>query len=225
MRIGGNVVLLGVPDKVLIVLAAVLGLVMTALTVGASAANQPRSVVVIGDSYTKGSGENSGKDSLWLAKVSKDLHLDSMNLAEGGAGYVHPNAGGKTFFTHVKAVPSKSDLVIVFGSLNDVEGYDAVRAAATKLYADIRKETDAPVLVVGPTWPNGQPSPAVVASRDAVRDAAASAGDDFIDPIGWLAGRPDLIGGDHLHPNNAGHSYLAGKLEPIIAAKLDQASR
>jgi len=40
----------------------------------------------------------------------------------------------------------------------------------------------------------------------------------FIDPLveGWFVGRPDLIGSDGVHPNDAGHAYLAAKIARLI---------
>ena len=44
----------------------------------------------------------------------------------------------------------------------------------------------------------------------------------FIDPLaeGWFVGRPDLIGSDGVHPNDAGHAYLAAKIAPLIRNQL-----
>ncbi|MDT4998170.1 MAG: hypothetical protein QOK12_275, partial [Mycobacterium sp.] len=47
-------------------------------------------------------------------------------------------------------------------------------------------------------------------------------GATWIDPIAerWFVGRPDLIGADGVHPTDAGHAYMAGKIAPLIAAQL-----
>ena len=44
----------------------------------------------------------------------------------------------------------------------------------------------------------------------------------FVDPLaeGWFVGRPDLIGADGVHPNDAGHAYLAEKIAPLIRSQL-----
>ena len=80
----------------------------------------------------------------------------------------------------------------------------------------------AKLLVIGPPWPTETPPPAVLRIRDALRDQAWGAGALFIDPIaeGWFVGRPDLIGGDGVHPNDAGHVYLAEKITPLIYDEL-----
>ena len=58
--------------------------------------------------------------------------------------------------------------------------------------------------------------------RDSLRDQAAQIGAAFIDPIadGWFVGRPDLIGQDGVHPNDAGHAYMADKIAPLILNQL-----
>ena len=46
--------------------------------------------------------------------------------------------------------------------------------------------------------------------------------EEFVDPLaeGWFVGRPDLIGADGVHPNDAGHAYLAEKIAPLIRSQL-----
>jgi hypothetical protein len=56
--------------------------------------------------------------------------------------------------------------------------------------------------------------------RDAVRDAAVAAGVTFVDPLveEWFTGGVGLIADDGVSPNDAGHAYLAGVLEPYLPA-------
>ena len=35
-------------------------------------------------------------------------------------------------------------------------------------------------------------------------------------------GRPELIGGDGVHPTDAGHAYMADKIAPLIGAELNR---
>ena len=58
--------------------------------------------------------------------------------------------------------------------------------------------------------------------RDSLRRQALAAGAVFIDPIaeGWFVGRPDLIGGDGVHPTDAGHAYMAERIAPLIYDQL-----
>jgi lysophospholipase L1-like esterase len=60
--------------------------------------------------------------------------------------------------------------------------------------------------------------------RDVLNAAARAAGAAFVDPIGdrWFVDRPDLIGPDGVHPNDAGHEYLADKIAPLIRIQLSR---
>lgn len=51
---------------------------------------------------------------------------------------------------------------------------------------------------------------------------AQLAGATFVDPIAarWFVSRPDLIGADGVHPTDAGHAYMAGKIAPLIGTQL-----
>lgn len=60
-------------------------------------------------------------------------------------------------------------------------------------------------------------------NRNAVRDSATARGIAFVDPLeeGWFRdGITGLIGLDGVHPNDAGHAYLAEKLAPHIQSLL-----
>jgi lysophospholipase L1-like esterase len=58
--------------------------------------------------------------------------------------------------------------------------------------------------------------------RDILRMQAGFAGATFIDPIAerWFVDSPALIGADGVHPTDAGHAYLAGRIAPLISAQL-----
>ena len=78
------------------------------------------------------------------------------------------------------------------------------------------------LLVIGPPWPSADVPPAVLQIRDVLRFTAGMAGATFIDPIaeGWFVGRPDLIGADGERPTDAGHTYMAERIAPLISAQL-----
>lgn len=52
--------------------------------------------------------------------------------------------------------------------------------------------------------------------------AAVAAGALFVDPLAseWLLDRPELIGADGVHPDDTGHAYLAGLIEPVVRSAL-----
>jgi lysophospholipase L1-like esterase len=80
------------------------------------------------------------------------------------------------------------------------------------------------LLVIGPPWTDSDPPLDVLYIRDILSFEANEAGATFIDPIseGWFVGRPDLIGPDGVHPNDAGHAYMAEKIAPLIHAQLSR---
>lgn len=117
--------------------------------------------------------------------------------------------------------------MLYFGSLNDgsESGLD-VAAATTAVHETFTKThataPDTKLLVIGPAWPSSDVPPHAWALRDVLAQQASEIGATFVDPLAerWLQGDPTLIGADQIHPNDAGHRYLAEKIEPLIAAQL-----
>lgn len=187
-------------------------------------------VAVIGDSYTEGSGEggtgpNSWPQLAWSMLAQQGMAVDGAVAAEGAAGYGHLGVNGDLFRDLLTRVVRPDDaLVVFFGSRND-ELVDPVTfaglAADTLLKARFAAPT-AKFLVIGPLWPVVAPPPEVLRARDILRGAAGLVGAVFVDPIdeGWFDGRPDLIGSDRIHPNDAGHLYMAEKIAPRIYEQL-----
>jgi lysophospholipase L1-like esterase len=123
-----------------------------------------------------------------------------------------------------RAVHPDDSLVVFFGSRND-QGVDPTVLAgmAHDAFALARRlAPTANLLVVGPPWPTPDVPPDVLQIRDVLRSQAQWAGASFFDPIlaGWFAGRPDLIGPDGVHPTDAGHTYMAQRLVPLISSQL-----
>jgi lysophospholipase L1-like esterase len=114
--------------------------------------------------------------------------------------------------------------VVFFGSRND-QGVDpgllAERARDT-FDAARNFAPSARFLVIGPPWPTADVPGSMLVIRDVLNAEARAAGAAFVDPIGdrWFVDRPDLIGPDGVHPNDAGHAYLADKIAPLIRTQL-----
>jgi lysophospholipase L1-like esterase len=186
-------------------------------------------VVVVGDSYTMGSEDNGQDPNDWPALVWRQLgHLHFLIqpdvVGEGGSGYALPGDQGHVFGEHAAAaVQPTTDLVVFFGSANDMDPPpDAVRNAVHDTLVKTRATAPkARMLVIGPAWPFADPPATVWRIRDIVRDEA-TVGAVFVDPLaeGWLVGDPALIGADGFHPNDAGHQYLADKIAPLIQVQL-----
>ena len=187
-------------------------------------------VAVIGDSYTTGTdegglGPNSWTARAWQTLASGGLRITADVAAEGRAGYVVPGDHDSVFEDlTAKAVKPDDALVVFFGSRND-QGVDSgllnERARGT---FDLARHLapSARFLVIGPPWLSADVPDSMLAVRDVLNAAARAAGAAFVDPIGgrWFVDRPDLIGPDAVHPNDAGHVYLADKIAPLIRTQL-----
>ncbi|MGD9619378.1 MAG: GDSL lipase [Mycolicibacterium sp.] len=188
-------------------------------------------VAVIGDSYTTGGDEGGSGPKGWPSQVWKSLAhsgiaVTPMVAAEGGAGYCTRGNRGSVFEDlTIRAVKPNDALVVFFGSRNDMD-VDPTRLSVAmfgtfKLARQIARS--AKFLVIGPAWPTADPPPAIRRIRDVLGYQAELAGATFVDPIAarWFVGSPDLIGEDGVHPTDAGHTYMAGKIAPLIGAQLN----
>jgi lysophospholipase L1-like esterase len=189
-------------------------------------------VAVIGDSYTTGTDEGGLGPKSWTALAWHTLAQRGVRIAadvaaEGGAGYGVPGDHGSIFEDLTgRAVKQDDALLVFFGSRND-QGVDpemlAGRARDTFDLARILAPS-ARFLVIGPPWPTADVPESILQIRDVLNAAARTAGAAFVDPIGdrWFVDRPDLIGPDGVHPNDAGHQYLADKITPLIGMQLSR---
>jgi lysophospholipase L1-like esterase len=191
-------------------------------------------LLVIGDSFTGGSDMGgTGKDGwpslVQLGYTKGGARLQLNLLGRGGAGYVTKGLAKETFGETFKGNAfANQDVAVVFGGINDSDKpAAAVGAAASALYADIKKNSPkVELIVVGPAWPNDTPIPNMLEVRDAIKASALKAGATFIDPIedGWFTGAAhSMIGVDGTHPDNDGHKFMAGKLSPTIVADVKKA--
>jgi lysophospholipase L1-like esterase len=187
-------------------------------------------VAVIGDSYTTGTDEGGKGPNTWTARAWRTLaHQDLLVTAdvasEGRAGYgVRGDHGSLFGDLTARAVKRDDALVVFFGSRND-QGVDPVylaQMARDSFDLARRSAPHARLLVIGPPWPTAEVPGSVLLIRDILLDQARIAAATFVDPIadGWFFGRPDLIGADGVHPNDAGHTYMADKIAPLIRAQL-----
>lgn len=187
-------------------------------------------IAVIGDSYTTGGPEGGLGEKGWTTQAWQILAQQGMAPtadvgAEGGAGYGTRGNRGSLFEDLTAATVKPDDTLVVFyGSRND-QGVDPTQLSiltyGTFLLAR-RLAPSALFLVIGPPWPTADVPAAVIRIRDTLRYQAELAGATFVDPIAarWFVDRPELIGPDGVHPTDAGHTYMAEKIAPLISAQL-----
>lgn len=184
-------------------------------------------VAVVGDSYTTGSDMDSGPASNWSALMAEELRRDRPGLemhveAGPGSGYGSGGVRGLDFEQLARvSMPTDVDLIIVFGSLNDSRSSPSTVAdSARSLMNWLQNERpDATVLVIGPPWIDERVPTNLLLARDAVRAAALDIGATFLDPLseGWFAGdAASMIGGDGVHPTDAGQRHMAERITPSV---------
>jgi lysophospholipase L1-like esterase len=189
-------------------------------------------VAVIGDSYTTGTDEGGLGPNSWTARAWQTLGARGVRIAanvaaEGKAGYAVPGDHGSVFEDlTARAVKPDDVLVVFFGSRND-QGVDPgllTERARNAFDLARRFAPSARFLVIGPPWPTADVPGSMLMIRDVLNATARAAGAAFVDPIGdrWFVDRPDLIGPDGVHPNDAGHEYLADKIAPLIRMQLSR---
>ena len=187
-------------------------------------------IAVVGDSYTTGSDQGGNGPQGWAPQAWKALSDHGIAVtptvaAEGGAGYCRRGNRGSVFEDlTVRAVKPNDVLVVFFGSRNDmnVEPTRLSIAMYGTLKLARRIARSAKLLVIGPPWPTADPPPEILRVRDVLGYQAELAGATFTDPIAarWFVGKPELIGKDGVHPTDAGHTYMADKIAPLIGTQL-----
>jgi GDSL-like Lipase/Acylhydrolase family len=187
-------------------------------------------IAVIGDSYTTGTDEGGLGPKSWTARAWQTLAQRGVRIAadvsaERGAGYFVPGDQDSVFEDlTARAVKPDDALVVFFGSRNDQVVDPSLLAGRARDTFDLARilAPSARLLVIGPPWPTADVPEPVLQIRDVLNAAARGAGAAFVDPIGdrWFVDRPDLIGLDGVHPNDAGHAYLADKIAPLIRMQL-----
>ncbi|MFS1302908.1 SGNH/GDSL hydrolase family protein [Streptosporangium longisporum] len=174
-------------------------------------------VMVIGDSFTVGSGPVRGWNG-YAARVARELGWQLVTAGAAGTGYVNPGRVGRTFqrsFEEELSWRPAPDLVIVSGGRNDRRiGAARIENAAVRLVGSIRRRwPHTGIVMVGPIWVAKAP-PWAYRIREAVAIAAERLEVPFLDPLdvldthgrGW--GRGAVLP-DGVHPTLLGHLRLS----------------
>lgn len=174
-------------------------------------------VVFIGDSYVAGAGATT-QSNRWTTLAARELGWEEVNKARGGTGYVAaggPAACGRDYcppFPEVLTDPFNRvpDIVVISGGRSDPLDLDAFRTGVTATLAGVRTVwPDAELVVTNPLW-DDDPVPASIVDKHAIVLEVAAAHNALVLDLGQpLRDRPDLVAGDGVQPNDAGHRTIA----------------
>jgi lysophospholipase L1-like esterase len=168
--------------------------------------------VFIGDSYTQGSEK-------WPGEVAQAQGWQMVNLAKGGTGYAARLTGSRAAkgcgldecpnFAEmaVTAIKRTPDVVVVVGGRND--GGKDIAQPAHSLFKKLRAGLpEARIIAVQPMW-DSSPYPALLVGYGKIIKKEVKAVDGEYVKIGSpLAGHPELIRGDGVHPTGEGQRVL-----------------
>jgi lysophospholipase L1-like esterase len=197
-----------------------------------AAVREPVPVAIIGDSYTSGADVGGLDDANWTAIMARNAAAAGIPLrltvsGKPSSGYLTVGGEGTTFLSEARRIVTPDDrVVIVFGSRND--GNADVTTAAEATFDVIEQNAPhAKVIAIAPFPTTGETNetnsevpPYLLKMARELQVAAARKNVTFVDPVhdGWFADRPDLIGSDTWHPNDAGHRQIADKITPVVLA-------
>ena len=175
--------------------------------------------VAIGDSISHGRGVLPAQ--AWPEQVAATRKWALDDLAISGSGFVKAGWGSFTYDAQVDtALKLHPRIVLIAATRNDLTiGDQALRAKTTLLLERIRSALpEATIVGTSAIWGADSP-PARLSAVDAlVREAVTGVGGTFLDLGLPLAGHPELLQADHIHPNAAGQSVVAGLVERALDA-------
>jgi lysophospholipase L1-like esterase len=171
-------------------------------------------VAVLGDSFAPAEGQPLADYNFTAVAASQLGWGEVLPFGQGGTGYTNPgqaDEGDTVYGDRVERVIAASpDVVIVQGGTNDRD-YQSTRDAAGSVFAQLKAGLpQAQIVAMGPLATGTLDEATMTPARDAIRDAAAAEGIEFIDPLdgGWL-GRDASLFVDGVHPNAEGQRQIA----------------
>ncbi|MDQ1128808.1 SGNH/GDSL hydrolase family protein [Microbacterium sp. SORGH_AS_0888] len=183
-------------------------------------ANRMR-IVTIGDSIMSGYGLDVGE--AWPVLLANKAHVSLTNLACGGMGFIAVGDCGTPYSGFVPALAAlQPDVAIVQSSSNDFDEDPATLHAATvSTVQEIHEAApDAMIIGLSTIWNDEEETPDEVGTTSTdLRDAIALVGGEFLDVGQPLAGHPNWMQEDDVHPTYRGQQAI----EEAVHAKLEDA--
>ena len=179
-------------------------------------------VVFLGASITAGCCTKTVPS--WPNQVSAQLDWQIINLARRGTGFTHGNRYGvcsdgscrSIAQMAVRAVTKRPDAVVVSGGRNDCQvalsdpkrTQDAINQTFDSLRLGLPYT---PIIAMSVIYNQKRAIPECYSRVNSWIAAAASRNHAAFVPdvTTWMAGHPDYLNSDHVHPNDAGHTEIA----------------
>ena len=175
-----------------------------------------------GDSYFVGGGCSPDAKQNMAYLAGTELGYRTTVRGAGGTGFVaaNPEYDIPPYLAqiHEGALDVRNpELVVIAGGSNDVgQPVDRVKKNARKILRIARKKYPHALLVlVGPMDPYGGYADSIPI-RDALRAVAKGLAVPFIDDMTWLAGHPEWLCDDYVHPTYAAHGPLGKRLAKAL---------
>lgn len=146
--------------------------------------------IVIGDSYTEPTVNDSGTKMQWdgyVQQLSYLLGVDAWSCGAGGTGYLKTFSGRVNFKDRLTDVINNNPDVVVFaGGINDYGTFtaSAIGDQALSCFQQVKAALPkAQIIVLSPWWPRGPQTYAsnLLATADAIKSAALQVGALWID--------------------------------------------
>ena len=180
-------------------------------TIASAQLPAPSRVVTLGDSLMAGSGLSAGE--AWPDLLARSEDVSVTNFACGGMGFVVPGECGTTYAGLSPAIAAlKPELIIVQSSSNDFwQDPDEIRLDTDDTVVELHDAApEARIVGLSTIWNDDPEVPDDTATTsDALRDAIDSVGGTFIDVGQPLAGHPEWLQDDDIHPTAGGQTEIA----------------
>jgi acyl-CoA thioesterase-1 len=191
----------------------------TAPTTGtAEATSEPGPVVVaIGDSIMD--GHNVESSHAWPQLIGAATNWQLTDLAEDGSGFVAVGDDGSTFQDQaVEAVDLHPSMVIIAASSNDLEQDPHDVASQTmETMSYLRDQLpDARIFALNAFWGDTTPPDELGELDSDILRASEAVDADYLDIGQPLAGHPELMQFDDIHPVSKGLTVIAAAVASAI---------
>lgn len=204
-------------------LAALAGCAPAAAPPAEPAADDGRPLAAFyGDSYTLGTGA-SDLSLRWSTQLAELRGWREFTPSVNGLGFINNRRSFADDDLPALIIEQQPDIVIITMGLNDAFSFDRAGAAIEQqIDADFARLTtaltDAQFVVVEPFWYRPDRPESHLTIIRWVQEAAARYDLPYIAGAStWIAGAPELMAADGLHPNDEGYALMLRNIDAALA--------